>query len=144
MIITGHTTSRLVELKKVKATDIFSEKYHSGGAIDKNGVDYSNSVDDEIVVYYINGMKYTDKRETDTWYTYFEFAPTPMDYTDGLLIKTIGNDDYIAKPKINTDVFITRQEMSIFKKNQQLSVVENLYELTTYGGGIIYNIIKNT
>jgi hypothetical protein len=53
-------------------------------------------------------------------------------------------ENIISNPKINDDVFITRQELSAFEKNYRLEYIRNLVDLETYAGGNYFNIINNT
>jgi len=143
MVVTGSTTSRLSELKKYKVTEVFTEKYFGDGSLSKNGVDFNNSTENDVIVYYINKIKYTDTFIDNDIITTFEFTPTTPETVDGNLIKlTIGN--VFTQSKTDSDVFIERQRLSIFRKNQELGSITCLYDLLSYGGGRYFNIIKNT
>ncbi|MFW6243060.1 MAG: hypothetical protein ACOC2W_02780 [bacterium] len=146
MIVTGTSTSRLAELKKFKITDDFTNKYQPNGSINNDGVDYQNSTEDEEIVYYISGVKYVD--DLDTGITTFEFETVDIDnnsdFIDRQIIKDSNKSGIVSRPKIISDVFIDRQQQSIFDKNYRLEFINNLGELTTYIGGRYYNIKNNS
>jgi hypothetical protein len=142
MMLSGETTTRLNELKKYKPTNIFTEKYISGGDLNNNGVDYASSVEGEKVIYFINGIKYID--ELDEQRTVFEFEPNHGETQTQNLVKLFDLSDVINKPKIKNDVFISRQQIPVFVENRMLEELHILYELTTFAGGGHYKIIKNT
>jgi len=61
MYVRGSTVnSRLNELKKYAVGVPFSRQYFGDGSLTRDGVDYNNSVENHMVVYYIGGIKYTD------------------------------------------------------------------------------------
>lgn len=145
MQITGSSSSRLSELRKYTVTDIFTEQYPSGGNMNSDGVDYSNSLENEIIIYYIGGIKYTDLIIDDIISTSFIYIPTGIvDYTDYPIYKDPNKERIIENPKISNDVFIIRQELTAFEKNFRLQYVGNLIELETYASGKVFNIVNNT
>ena len=144
-MITGNTTTRLSELRKYRVTSNFQEMYVGGGSFTSNGVDYVNSVPNQKIVYYINGIRYNDIIQNGTTRTTFQFTPIPLDQSDvGHMIKIHNIGSVVSQPKIIDDVFIFRQDISAFKDNQLLSDINNLIELTTFAGGRYFNIISNT
>lgn len=144
--VTGTSTSRLFELEKFKQTDVFADKYYPDGSMSNDGVDYDNSTESEKVVYYISGIKYVDNLKTDI--TTFEFETTDInnnpDFIDVPMIKHPFKSNLVSNPKIKNDVFIDRQQQSIFDKNYRLEHINNLGELTAYIAGGYYNIKNNT
>lgn len=145
-MITGTTNnSRLTELRKYTTSTVFANQYVGNGSWTQDGVDYSNSPAIEYVVYYIGGIKYTDITLIDGTYTKFEYSPNNTEnFIDEQYIKNPNKDKIISNPKINDDVFITRDQLSAFNKNYRLEFVRNLVDLTTYAGGKYFNIINNS
>ena len=79
-MISGTTkNSRLYELKKYVVTNNFMEQYVGNGSYNNNGVDYNNSVDDEYITYYIDGIKYVDDltQNITTFYTSPSITSSP-------------------------------------------------------------------
>jgi len=145
MQITGSSSSRLSELRKYTVTNIFNEQYPSGGNINNDGVDFSNSIENENVIYYIGGIKYIDLYVDDIVSTNFIYTSTGIvDYTDYSIYKDPNKERIIENPKITNDVFIIRQELTAFEKNFRLQYIGNLIELETYASGKVFNIVNNT
>lgn len=151
-MITGHTTSRLLELKKIKASNVFSNQYVSDGSVFKNGVDYNNSIENMIIVYYIDGIKYIDVLNNDVYESVYSgqtlqiFQPQGIimdNFIDSSYIKNPNKSMIINSPKIINDVFIDRQETSVFDVNSRLEFIDNIGDLITYAAGRYFNIINN-
>jgi len=144
-MITGSTNnSRLIELKKYKITDDFSEQYFGSGSLSTNGVDYINSISGISVTYYINGIKYIDNVTGKTTTFYYEPQNDSNKFTNNYYYKDPNKENIIASPKIKDDVFIERQQLSAFDDNYKLQFIKNLVELSTYAGGKYFNIVNNT
>jgi len=144
MEITGVTTSRLKELKKYKPTEEFGDRYHISTEISKNGVNYNDSVENDVIVYYINNIEYKDLYENNK-YIITEFKHTlepPPINLDNFLVHNENYGSSIETPKVKSDVFIDRHEKSPFKNNYLLSDMESLLDITTFAGGNYFNIIK--
>lgn len=143
-VVTGITTNRLSELRKYLVTENFLQMYHGNGSFTNNGVDYLVSDPESIIVYYINGIKYYYNVVDDI--TTFEFlgvgynSPNFINYP---YYKNFNKEDIISNPKIDSDVFIVRQELSVFEKNYALEFVTNLNEIETYAGGGFFTIKNN-
>lgn len=59
--IVGTTSrSRLNELRKSSASTVFINQYFGNGSFSNDGVDFVNSIPNQMVIYYIGGIKYTD------------------------------------------------------------------------------------
>ena len=151
-MITGTTTSRILELKKIKHSDIFANQYVSDGSLLKNGVDYNNSIENVYIVYYIDGIKYVDVLDNEIYENYYSgqtlqiFQPQgiTMDNFIGVnYIKSPSKSSIINSPKIINDVFIDRQVTSVFDINSRLEFVDNIGDLITYAAGRYYNIVNN-
>ncbi len=147
-MIVGYTTSRLIELKKYTVTNDFTQQYFGNGSINHDGVDYANSVAGVYVTYYIGGLKYIDSIGGDipdsTLVSYEPKGMTDADFISTRMIKNPNKEKIISNPKIDDDVFIVRQELSVFDKNYRLQYIRNLTELDTYAAGGFFNIVNNT
>jgi hypothetical protein len=171
-MITGTTNnSRLIELKKYAVGVSFSQQYFGGGSVSNDGVDYGNSVEGDYITYYLGGIKFVDDvSEGTTTFSYtpsgggdnveyylgtgmtssgteVEFTPswvTTLDFIDEPYYKDPNESKIISNPKINNDVFITRDQQSAFDKNYKMEFIERMVDLTTYAGGKYFNIINNT
>jgi len=147
MIITGSTNnSRLSELRKYTTSTNFVDQYVSGGNWTTDGVDYPNSVSGVTVIYYIGEIKFVDNISTiiTTFSCIAQGTGSTENFIDELYIKNPNKSKIISNPKINNDVFITRDDLSALDKNYRLEYIRNLVDLTTYAGGRYFNIINNT
>jgi len=68
----------------------------------------------------------------------------PDNFNYNKLIKDENKNNVINNPEITSDVFIIRQELSVFEKNYNLEYIKNLIDLETFAGGNYYNIVKNS
>lgn len=97
------------------------------------------------VTYYIDGIKYTDYVQEG--YTIFEYYATDSNSPNFINVpyyKDPKKENIISLPKIDNDVFIIRQQLSVFENNNLLEYVDNLLELRTFVGGNYFNIVNNT
>lgn len=146
-VVTGGCTSRLNELKKYVINVSFLQQYISGGTYVNDGVDYTNSTSGISVTYYLGGIRYIDLLTGYTSGTTFNFTGLGLlnpNFINVPYYKDPNKENIISNPKINDDVFITRQELSAFEKNYRLEYIRNLVDLETYAGGNYFNIINNT
>lgn len=145
MYITGYCTTRLYELKKFTHSSIFSDKYFSGGTITNDGVDYNNSIENQIINYYLGGINYIDTNSGNTCMFGFNvIAYDPNNFINTEIVKFINKENIISNPKINNDVFIDRQQISVFDINNRLEFIRKLVDLETYASGKYFNIVKNS
>jgi hypothetical protein len=148
MIITGTTiNSRLTELKKYTKGVLFFQQYIDGGSTLTDGVDYNNSTENVIVVYYIGGIKFIDTYIGSATTTTFNFTGqgyNSPDFINKPYYKDFNKENIISNPEINNDIFIIRQELSAFDLNYRLEYIKSLIDLTTYAGGRFFNIVSNT
>lgn len=142
--VSGKTNnSRLIELKKYKVTNVFTEQYFGNGSITTNGVDYQNSISGVSITYYIDGIKYVDDVSGNT--TTFNYEPqNQLNFINKKYYKDFNKESIIGLPKIKDDVFIERQQLSAFDDNYKLQFIKNLVDLTTYAGGKYFKIVNNT
>ena len=148
MQITGTTSSRLNELRKYTINNDFNRQYFTGGTININGVDLNNSNPLDKITYYIDGIKYIDIISgTSSGITYNYYLPlglTEENSINNYYYKNPNKDNIISAPKVNDDVFISRQELTAFDKNYRLEYIKNLTDLLTYAGGSFFKIYKNS
>lgn len=154
MIVTGETTSRLEDLRKYTITSVFSNQYFIGGNVNTNGIDLPLSDPTTQIVYYLEGIKYVDIISGTSIYSGYTSGTTLSIFTaEGLnsinSIDTFYYKDPVkigvsSKNKINDDVFITRQELSVFENNYRLEFIQSVNDLEEYAGGIFFNIVNNT
>ena len=145
-MVTGTTNnSRLIELRKYTITNDFEKQYIDGGDWTNSGVDYPNSFSGVSVLYYINGIQYTDKISGDTTGTTFSLTPqNDENFINVPYFKNPNKSKIISNPKIFDDVFIVRGDLSAYNGNYKLEYIENLIDLITYAGGNYFNIVNNT
>ena len=147
-VVTGSSSSRLVELRKYTITSDFNYQYVSGGTYAIDGVDYPNSVSGSSIIYFLGGIRYVDTLTGITSGTTFNFTTYGVKNNPNFINKPIYKDpnkeNIISNPKIYDDVFIIRQELSAYDKNYRLEYIGSLVDLETYAGGGFFNIVNNT
>jgi hypothetical protein len=147
MVVTGSSSSRLIELRKYTVTTVFADQYFGGGSYTVDGVDYPNSIDGQKVVYYLGGIKYIDVltgSASGTTFSFTAMGTSSPDFINVGYYKDPNKESIISNPKIYDDVFIIRQELSAFDANYRLEYIKNLVDLETYASGQFFNIVKNT
>lgn len=145
MIVTGETSSRLSELRKYKVTDVFELKYRGDGSLTNDGVDFNESDPETMIIYFLGGIKYFD--DVVNGITTYEFVAVGTDspnFIHAPIYKDPSKENIISQPKIQDDVFIVRQQLSVFDNIYKLNFIDNLSELSTYLGGNYFNIVNNT
>lgn len=144
-VVTGSCTSRLSELKKYKISDNFIDNYFENGSLSLDGVDYNVSSENSIV-YYIGGIKYHDIINDDEIISNFSFISKGYDSPDFIkqeYIKIPEKETIVDNPKIESDLFIDRQEISVFENNYKLEHIRNLSQLNTFVSGKYFKIVSN-
>ena len=151
MTITGESKSRLSELKKHAVTGNFFNRYtlSTGSGSDGVNQNLSNVTSTPLkIVYYLGGIIYTDLINSDggvrTTFSFQGQGYNSPDFIDTPVIKDPSKGNLVSKPKVDSDVFIIRQELSAFDKNYKLKNIRSLTELTTYAGGGFFNIVNST
>ena len=145
-VVTGSTASRLSELRKFAVTSVFENMYLNNGSVNNDGVAYSESTSNDVT-YYLGGIKYRDiviGDNTTTTYSFLTHGYDELNYINLPYYKNPNKEGIISNPKIDDDVFITRQESSAFENNYRLEYVKNLNDLVTYAGGNYFKIVNNT
>lgn len=149
--ITGESTSRLNELKKHAIFNNFYDRYKQSTNSSINGVNVNQSTYENsngTIKYYIDNITYTDYITNDeiikTTYSFNRQSYSSPDFISSPIYKNPNKFNIISNPKISDDVFISRQQISAFDKNNKLNYIKNLSDLTTYAGGGFFNVINNT
>ncbi len=144
-VVTGGCTSRLNELKKYVVNVPFNQQYVSGGSVLSNGVDFVHSTGNSII-YYLGGIRFVDisGQTTGTTFSFITLGITSPSFINVPIYKDPKKENIVSNPKITNDVFIIRQELSVFDRNYRLEYIKNLVDLETYAGGNFFKIVKNT
>jgi len=148
MTVTGTSSSRLTELRKYAITNVFTDQYFNNGTPTNDGVDYNSTIPNEKIVYFLGGIRYvdtiTDGITTNTTYSFTGQGYDSPNFINVPYYQNPNKENIISNPKIYDDVFILRQETSVFDKNYRLEYIKNLVDLTTYAAGSFFNIVNNT
>ena len=151
--ITGFSSSRLVELRKYSTSSDLNKRFFTSTDPAIDGLDLSKSITGgtgttlDIFVYYISGITYTDTVETTGTTTIFNFISSGCNTPNIInlpIIKDEAKENIIDKPEIINNVFIERQQVSVFENNFRLRNIQNIQELEFYAGGAHFNIVNNT
>ena len=168
--VTGSCASRLNEVKKNAISPVFYKQYFYSIDTTANGLDIYDSyyytgntlntpmpilgisgitgVTQYLLKYYIDKIKYIEYSGATATGTTFSFVSDGLNNTNDFdnfkLIKDENKNNVINNPEITSDVFIIRQEVSVFEKNYNLEYIKNLIDLETFAGGNYYNIVKNS
>lgn len=149
--VTGESKSRIEELRKYTVTQNLSNRYFITNNPNGNGLDLTRSnigdVTGDTLIYYVSGITYREVRTTGTTATTFSFVSEGLNsqnFINKPIIKDESIQEIIAKPKVSENIFIDRQQVSVFENNYRLRNVRNITELQLYAGGNFYNIINNT
>ena len=95
----------------------------------------------------MNGIRYVDNINSTgntTTYGLTGQGYTSPDFINSYVVKLPIKDNIISNPKINNDVFIDRQQISVFDRNYRLEFIRKLVDLETYAAGKYFNIVKNS
>jgi len=143
--VLGSCVSRLNELRTYSNSNVFNEQYIGNGSFTNNGVDFNLSTPLNII-YYLGGIRYNDVigDVIITTFSFYSSGYNSVDFFHSELIKLPEKENIISNSKIENDVFIDRQEKSVFNNNYKLEYINNLSELLNYAGGKSFNIINNT
>lgn len=149
--VTGVSSSRLDELRKYSTTGDLSKQFFTSTSSVSDGLNTgltSTGLTASTYVYYIGGITYTDTIIDDVITTTFTFQSlghwNRSNFDNGTIIKDFTKNNVVAVPEVKDDVFIIRQETSIFENQYRLKAITNISDLTYYGGGSHFNIVNNT
>lgn len=146
-MVTGVTNSRLIELRKYTINGTLGQIYTTGGSVDNDGIVLLESTNTNII-YYLGGIRFNDIIDvTGGTTTTFAYEPEGLDnpnFITRYIYKDPNKENIISRPKIDNDVFITRQSISAFEKNYRLEFMEKLSDIENFAGGSYFNIVQNT
>ena len=154
-IVTGTTTSMLNQIKKYAVTPYVINQYFLSNNYLIDGLDLARSglvgqtnvtgFTNYNVYYYVGGITYLQLSGT-TGTTVFQLigqAFSSANFVNRPILKDENKENMTGKPIIGSDVFIVRQEFSVFERNYNLEFIRNLAQLETYAGGAYFNIVNN-
>jgi len=147
--VTGESSSRLHELKKYTLNNSYSVKYKTSTTQSTDGLDLtlsSTGTSTVILVYYLGGIKYTDSITSGVTTTTFSFTGVGYNspnFDNYAIYKDELKQNINEQPRIDPDVFIERQSLSVFENNYRLKDINKLYDILSYAGGSYFNIINN-
>ncbi len=150
--VTGNTISRLYEIRKHSQKSNFIDNYYHSTNINENGIVLNESNYNNYpmkIVYFLDGIKYTDYVESATGdtiskFTFLKTFPSDIDFTNKPYYKDPSKDMLSGNLNLNNNVFINRPEITALDKFYNISTVDNFFELKSYVAGnyfIIYNTI---
>lgn len=149
-VVTGTSSNRLEELRKYSVSSDYSIKYLTSTSLLVDGLDISRSIttgDTNIFVYYIGGITYTNEVSQSLIKTHFSFTNSGFstnNFENKPIVKLESKDNVVENPIISSDVFISRQEISVFEKSVRLRAINNLSQVISYAGGNYFKIFENT
>lgn len=145
--VTGTCESRLNEVRKYKTTGSLSDRYFTSLTPNNDGINLFETTEGVIFVYYINGVTYTDTIENGVTTTIFQLTSLGYDeelnFTNTVILKDFAKDNVVDVPEVNSEVFITRQSISVFEDQIRMNNISDLSELLFYAGGSYFNIVNN-
>jgi hypothetical protein len=155
-VVTGYSSSKLAQIRKYTVSPYVINQYFLSTTPIFNGLDLPRSglvgltgvtaFTNYNTYYYVGGITYLQLSGT-TGTTVFQFTGTTNDtlnFVNKPMIKDENKENMTGKPIIENDVFIVRQELSVFERNYNLEFIRNLAELESYAGGAYFNIVNNT
>lgn len=144
MIITGTTVSRLIELKKYTASTLFTDLYIPYDISTGIGVVYTESIENVIVIYYIEGIRHADDLITHiTTFTYNGVGYASPDFVTYPMLKDDLLGNIVTNVNVVSDILIERNVMSVYEPLYRFEHIENMLQLETYAGGGVFKIINN-
>ena len=167
--VTGNCTSRLNEIRKNSINPIFYKNYFYSIDTTADGLDIYDSyfytgdtLNNPITLlsfntgitgitnynfkYFIDGIEYKEFSglTNSVQFKFISLGDSSPDILHNKIYKDENKQNIINNPKIDSDVFIERQEISVFEKNYNLEFVKSIFDIETFAGGNYYNIINNS
>lgn len=155
-IVTGSSSSMLNNIRKSGSPPYVYNQYFLStdpniDGLDLNrsgllGTQYVTGFTNYNIVYYVGGITYTQLSGASgsTLFSMIGQQFSPLNFTNESMIKDENKENMTGKPIISSDVFIIRQEFSVFERNYNLEFIKNIAQLETYAGGAYFNIVSNT
>lgn len=148
--VTGYSSSRLNEIEKYVVSTDPNIKYLSGGTIGVDGLSqYTSGTTGITIIYFIGGIQYTDIKniESSGFTTTFMFINngwSSENFDNKRIIKLESKQNMVENSQVSTDVFIARQQQTVFEKNYRLRGLGSMSDLLSYAGGNYFTIYNNT
>lgn len=150
-VVTGTSESRLDELRKYTVSGSLSVRYFTSISNAIDGLDLSlttTGVTASTYTYYIGGITYVDDINSEFTGTTYSFTSLGLDdpnnFDDLPYIKIESKQNMVENSQVSTDVFIARQQQTVFDKNYRLRGLGSISDLLTYAGGNYFTIYNNT
>jgi hypothetical protein len=150
-VVTGYCQTRLGELRKYAVTGVLGVRYFLSSGSTSDGVNpflTIEGVSASTYVYYLGGITYNDQIVGSGITTTFVFNSLGTGDTNNFvyepLIKLESKQNMVENPRVNRDVFIERQQMSVFERNYRLRAVNRLSDVLSYAGGNYFEVYNNT
>lgn len=146
MIISGYTDSRLLEIQTYEKNQPYQVGYNG-----VTQVDYNNNGTVKFIEYIINDIKYqttfvrplfpNEPLKTFVTNTIYFFESEGLTEENINVIKKEVEMGLSEPPKIEEEIFIERQETSVFERHLRMGEIESLEQLEEYKNGY-YTIFK--
>ena len=141
--ITGSGSNRLEELRTYSVSPDLSLRYITSTTPTTDGLNVSLSDESQnLFIYYLGSITYTSSGSVTT-FSYESNGCTPH-VENKPIISNESTVGLVEEPIVDPEVFIGRQEISVFESSYRLADVKNLRELETYAGGNFFTIIENS
>ena len=146
MIISGYTDSRLLEIQTYEKNQPYQVGYNG-----VTQVDYNNNGTVKFIEYIINDIKYqttfvrplfpNEPLKAFVTNTIYFFESEGLTEENINVIKKEVEMGLSEPPKIEEEIFIERQETSVFERHLRMGEIESLEQLEEYKNGY-YTIFK--
>lgn len=143
--ITGTSSSRLSELRKLTISGTLEDLYFTSLTPASDGVNTSLTVTATTWTYYIGGITYVDDVVSNvTSFSFISLGYNSPNFINLPFIKDETKQNVIDKPEIDNNVFIIRQSLPVYQNIYRLQDIKNLSELEKYAGGAKFNVVTNS
>lgn len=148
--VTGYCGSRLSEIEKYVVSNDPNMKYFVGGSPTIDGlVSYNSGSTGITFVYYVGGILYVDFKENQstgftTIFTFTNSGFSTNNFENKRIIKLESKQNMVENSQVIADVFIARQQLTVFEKNYRLRGLGGISDLLSYAGGNYFTIYNNT
>lgn len=149
--VTGTSESRLDEVRKYAVSGSLSTRYFTSVSSAVDGLNLSLTVTGTTAstyTYYVGGITYVDQVVDGVTTTTFSFTSLGLDdpnnFDDLPIIKLETKQNMVENSQVTADVFIARQQQTVFEKNYRLRGLGSIVDLLSYAGGNYFTIYNNT
>lgn len=136
--ITGQTDSRLEEVETFDRLSPFKV-----GINGVQSITYNNDGSFNEITYIIDNITYITRYfDLFTVFVYTTYGINGFNSDTFSLIKDDTLMGIDGQPQIDNNIFVERQEITVFDPHIRLKYINNVGELITYGGGLYYKIFN--